>query len=219
MRHQFSEYLLQGRSVERIVRGRRHADNVDDRARKLNFPSRPFLIASFFILANPGRSSAVVMSMKRFRTLLVVTMGILQGCATFSVPVEVSTSLIGVRPRQADVFETTIEVTLRFTNEAARPLTLAGSSHRLYVNESYIGAAVNGDRLTIPSLGTATQMLIFHLENLALAGKIRELANASAINYRLESQLHPADLPGAGRLKVSTTGKVDLGALKAAAGL
>ena len=99
------------------------------------------------------------------------------------------------------------------------PLLLAGSAHRLYVNEGYVGAAVNAARLTVPALGTATQALTFHFENIALAGKVRELVDAAAINYRIESQLHPADAAGAGRIKVSTTGKVDLGAFKTAAGI
>ena len=186
---------------------------------QLPFALRRILFVSCFVLANSPGLSAVVRPMKRLWPLLLVTMGLLPGCATFSVPVGVSASLVGFRPLQADVFETTIEVTLRFTNEAAQPLLLAGSAHRLYVNEGYVGAAVNAARLTVPALGTATQALTFHLENIALAGKVRELVDAAAINYRIESQLHPADAAGAGRIKVSTTGKVDLGAFKTAAGI
>lgn len=113
-----------------------------------------------------------------------------------------------MRPLQASLLETTMAFTLRFTNEGTQPLTLVGSSHRLYLNGSYVGRAVSNERVTIPQLGTTTQTVVVYLENLALVRKVAELPNAPKIDYRLESRLHPEG--GFGGIKASATGELDL---------
>ena len=80
--------------------------------------------------------------MKRYVYALVAIAGMFAGgCATVSQEGGVSVSLVGIRPVQTSLFETTAEVTLRFTNESSRALSLAGSTHRLFVNGANIGRA------------------------------------------------------------------------------
>jgi hypothetical protein len=73
------------------------------------------------------------------------------------------------------LLETSAELMLRYTNETIEPLALAGSAHRLYLNGSYVGLAVSNESMSIPQLGTATQTVTIHLENLALVRKLRQL--------------------------------------------
>ena len=153
--------------------------------------------------------------MKRFRfvALLGGIAGMMVGCATLSREGGVAVSLVSIRPVQTTLFETSAEVTLRLTNESSRPLALAGSTHKLYVNGTYIGRAVTNERLTVPYLGTTTQMVIAHLENLALMRKAQELGHVPAVDYRIDSRLLATDETGGGTLAATSTGQLDLSGL------
>lgn len=137
------------------------------------------------------------------------------GCATLGEHEGVSLSVVDLLPTQASLFETSASLKLRFTNESTQPLVLSGGSHRLYLNGSYVGRAVSSERLTIPALGTNTQTVVVHLENLTLFRKAAELSNstAPAIGYRLESRLHSAKGSTFGRLQVTSSGELDLSGL------
>lgn len=138
----------------------------------------------------------------------------LAGCATLGPAPSVAVSVVDLRPLQSTVLETSVELTLRVTNESARELALAGSSHKLYVNDSYVGRAVSNAPVTVPALGTTTPTLTVHLDNLALLRKAAEFAHAPGkLAYRLESRLHPAGGALFGDLKVTTIGELDLAAL------
>ena len=134
----------------------------------------------------------------------------LGGCATLPEDGGVAVSLVSIRPVQTSLFETSAELTLRFTNEAARPLTLSGSTHRLYVNGTYVGRAITHEPLTVPQLGTMTQTLTAHLENLALMRKAQAMANVSTVGYRIDSRLHTAEAQGGGTLAATSSGELDL---------
>lgn len=139
---------------------------------------------------------------------------LLSGCATLGPAPAIALSVVSVRPLTSTVLETSLELTLRLTNESAQPLVLAGSTHKVYVNDTYIGRAVSGERLTVPAFGTSTPVVTAHLENLTLLRKAAEFSQAPGkIAYRLESRWHPAEGGLLGDLKVSTTGEIDLAAL------
>lgn len=137
------------------------------------------------------------------------------GCATLPDRGGLTVSLTNVLPTEASLLETTAALTLRLTNERPQPLTLAGGAHRLYLNGSYVGRAVTNERVTVPELGTVTQTVTVHLENLTLIRKVTELSqtNAPMISYRLESTLHPAEGQGFGSFRATSTGELDLSGL------
>jgi LEA14-like dessication related protein len=139
---------------------------------------------------------------------------LLAGCATLSPPPSVGVSVVDVRPLESTLLETRVELTLRLTNESAQALAFAGSSHRLYVNDSYVGRAVSGEAVNVPAFGTATPKVTVYLENLTLLRKATEFSQAPAkLAYRLESRLHPAAGTLFGDVKVATTGMIDLAGL------
>jgi LEA14-like dessication related protein len=119
-------------------------------------------------------------------------------------------SLVTFRPLNAALLETSVELTLRLTNGSPEPLALRGSSHRLYLNETYVGRALNGDAVTLPPWGSTTQNVTFFLENLALMGTVQSLGNAALINYRLRSELHAAAPNPVRSFKISATGQLDV---------
>jgi LEA14-like dessication related protein len=136
---------------------------------------------------------------------------LLAGCATFSPAPPLGLSVINLRPLQSTLLETSLELTLRLTNEAAQPLVLAGSTHKLYVNDSYVGRAVSNERVTVPAFGTSTPTVTVYLENLTLIRKAAEFSQAPGkLAYRLDSRFHPGESSGLGDIKGTANGELDL---------
>jgi LEA14-like dessication related protein len=155
----------------------------------------------------------------RIASLPLVVLGLFAaGCASLSRSPGASVSLTDLRPIQASLFETSAELTVRYVNETAEPLVLAGSAHRLYLNGSYVGIGVSHESVTIAPLSTTTQTVVIHLENLALVRKLRQLPSAQVIKYRLESALHRAEGKEGGTLKLASAGEIDLSGLRHMAG-
>lgn len=124
-------------------------------------------------------------------------------------------SLVSAQARQASLFETGADLTLRLTNDGMQPLTLIGSAHRLFVNGSFVGRAVSNEHVILSGYGTATQTVTVYLENLTLVRKALEFGNAPSLAYRLDSQFQPADGGHLGGIKTSITGELDLSAFGA----
>jgi hypothetical protein len=149
--------------------------------------------------------------MKHFAALVAVVgiMTVGAGCATLPRDGGVAVSLVSIVPQQSSLFETSAQLTLRYTNETARPLEFTGSTHRLFVNGTYVGRAVTNERVGVRELGTTTQTITAHLENLALMRKAQELGNVTTVDYRIESQLFTHDARG-NTLGAVATGQLDL---------
>jgi LEA14-like dessication related protein len=145
---------------------------------------------------------------------LLAATTLLTGCTMLSPAPPVGLSVTNIRPRQSTLLETSIELTLRLTNEGMQPLALAGSMHKLYVNDSYVGRSVSSESVTVPSLGTSTPTVTLYLENLTLIRKAAEFSQAPGrLTYRLESRLRPvADSPY-GEIKTTARGELDLAVL------
>lgn len=146
----------------------------------------------------------------RRRAWFWLAMFALAGCSGLSTTESASVNLTHLRPLQASLFETSAEMTVRYANETTEPLTLAGSVHRLYLNGSYVGRAVSNEAVEVAGLSTVTRKVVLHLENLALLRKAQQLRGAKAVDYRLDSILHPAAGSGRPRLRLSSRGEVDL---------
>jgi len=140
----------------------------------------------------------------------------LGGCATLLAPShDFSLSVTNLLPTEASLLETTAVLTLRLTNEMPRPVTLVGGVHRLMFNGTYVGRAVTNERITVPQLGTLTQTVTVHLENLTLMRKLAELSRDASptIRYQLDSKLHPAEGEGLRSFDATTRGELDVGEL------
>src|SRR5689334_17790198 len=92
-------------------------------------------------------------SLSALAALLLVFLG---GCASVSPSERANLSLVGVTAANSTIFETSITVTLRVTNETNQPLQLQGSSHKLTLNDAMIGSGVASGALDVPALGSVT---------------------------------------------------------------
>lgn len=150
--------------------------------------------------------------MKRYLSVLVLGAAFVSfgaGCATFTPTDRASLSLVGIQAANSTLFETTITLTLRVTNETNQPLRVQGSSHVLELNGNRVGRGV-GDVVTdVPALGSATFPVIIRLDNLKLLNQFGGGRVPAEIAYRLESELFTRAAQQRG-LDVLTEGSLDL---------
>jgi len=139
---------------------------------------------------------------------------VLCGCATNLHLSGISVTATDFRPTSASLLETQAALTLRYTNENVLPIAFSGSTHKLYLNGSYVGKAVSKEPLGLPSLNTGTQTVTVFLENLAMIQNVQKLAQnqTSVFTYRLESVLFVEAGEAHDTVKVTSTGQLDLSA-------
>jgi LEA14-like dessication related protein len=130
------------------------------------------------------------------------------GCASVGPTERASLSLVEVTSAHSTIFETTLELTLRVTNETNQPLLVQGSSHRLTLNGSMVGSGVGAVATEVPPLGTATFPVTIRMDNLKLLNRFGRGQLPAELAYQMDSRLFT---PGsANGLKVQTVGALDL---------
>lgn len=122
----------------------------------------------------------------------------------------VSTSLIDFKPTDATLLESTGTLTIRYTNENIAPLGFSGSSHRLYLNDRFVGKAVSSQPFGIPPLNTVTQDVTIHFENLSLVRQLLAMRETQTAAYRLESVLFQTVYEEDYEYKTRSEGALDL---------
>ena len=143
------------------------------------------------------------------RSLFLLASWLLAGCASFGPDAPgLEVTLVHVRLREATVWETTVEFTVREANATPGPVQLTGAAHKIYLNGAYVGQGLASEPLEVPRLGSATQTFTAHLRNLSLAGRVRTLVESRRFEYRLASLLYTA--PQGRRLRLANEGVLDL---------
>jgi LEA14-like dessication related protein len=113
--------------------------------------------------------------------------GWLTGCASVE---NVTVNMVNVQFTSATLFESSAVFTLRVNNENPRPLLLEGSSHKIYLNGTYVGQGLNGDTTEVPRFGSAPIRAEVHLSHLALATRLRPMVESGVFSYELRNVLH-----------------------------
>ena len=127
----------------------------------------------------------------------------LAGCASIPAP---SVNLVNVRFTEATVLETTAQFTLRLSNPNPEPVRVTGSAHRIYLNGLYIGEALSNETMEVPGLATATQAVTVHLNNLAMATRIKAIIEARVFDYKIDSVFYTDSR----RTRSTSNGRLDL---------
>lgn len=148
---------------------------------------------------------------------LAILLGCGSGCATWGGRQGLAVHVVNVVPTQASLFETTAALTLRLLNESTEPVEFIGSTHRLFLNGTYVGRAVSSEKVTLAALATSTQTVTVFLENLALVRKFGQLQRDATIDYRLESEFLPATGSRFGAWRTTAAGQVDLASFQPSA--
>lgn len=118
-------------------------------------------------------------------TLAVLT----AGCASLGTMTPPDISLVDLELTDVTVFETTGTITVRVTNENPDPLVIDGAVFKLYLNGMAVGKALDAERVEVPRLGTTTQTVDLHINNVALVARLATMLEESELNYRIKSKL------------------------------
>lgn len=150
--------------------------------------------------------------MKCFRLGAVVAWLLVVGCATMPDTQDFEVSLVSVKPGEVTPWETTGYFTVRLQNAGPEPVTIDGAAHKVYLNGTYVGQGLSGERVEVPRLGTATQTITVHLKNFTLARKLYRSSQTLQANYKVQSTLYPLSASGGrGRtIRASKEGSIDL---------
>lgn len=142
--------------------------------------------------------------------ILAASVLLFSGCSGPDFRGSMSVSLVDFRPTEAALLESRGTLTLRFTNESIAPLGYSGSSHKLYLNGKYVGKGVSDQPFGIPPLNTVTQDVTISLENIALVRQLVSVRDSQTASYRLESVFFQTVYEDDYRIKVESTGSLDL---------
>jgi LEA14-like dessication related protein len=120
---------------------------------------------------------------------LVVCLSGLVGCTSHGTLGGIAVTVIAVKPATPPAPETQAVLTLQFANENVASVAMDSSTHRLFLNGTYVGKAVTASPEGFPSMAPTALKIPVNFENLTLVGQLANSAGAKAVSYRLESDM------------------------------
>lgn len=155
--------------------------------------------------------------LRLFIRFAVVSLGLaccafVAGCSTFQLT-GVTVSLVDFKPASSSLLESSAVLTLRYTNDNVIPIGLAGSSHKIYLNGTYVGKAVSKEPLGMAALSTTTQNVTVRFENISLLQQLVAMRDRQTASYKIESVLYVTSGEEKLDIKTSNSGSVDLRSL------
>lgn len=139
--------------------------------------------------------------------LLLCSLNFLACSSLGSIPPEVA--VVDLRFENVTLLETTALFSIRIDNENPYPLEVSGASHRIYLNENYVGKGLDDTGFTVPKLSSVKKDIRVHISNWSLLTNAPSMAEEETLSYRIDSTLY-SDKLGFGRTRVSDTGTLDL---------
>lgn len=133
------------------------------------------------------------------------------GCATVPEEPFLEAGLANLRFTDVKVFETVALLDIRLDNISPEAVEVTGASHRVSVNGVKLGRGQTGESLAVPRLGSAMQVVEFHLRNYSMARTIHDLGRHRSLDYELESTLYVRQSNGRDRaVRLKRSGRLDL---------
>lgn len=124
------------------------------------------------------------LSARLFTVFALLSSLLFTGCVTPPRVGEITVMVVEFKPSPQGLRQPRAVMTLRFINENLIPVALEGSKHKLYLNGTFVGEAVNTEAVGLaPSSSRIHDVAIF-FENIDL---VRQLATSDnpVVNYRL----------------------------------
>jgi LEA14-like dessication related protein len=147
-------------------------------------------------------------------SLILSCCAFVAGCTGFQLS-GVTVSLVDFKPATTTLLESSAVLTLRYTNDNVIPIGLSGSSHKIYLNGSYVGKAVSKEAVGLAALSTATQDVTVRFENVSLLQQLVAMRDRQTASYKVVSVLYVTSGEEKLDIKTSNTGSIDLRGLTA----
>jgi LEA14-like dessication related protein len=150
----------------------------------------------------------------RFLSVLALLCGLLaSGCQTRYSVGEISVSVVDLRPAGSTLLESRAVMTVRYFNENVVPVAFSDTSHKLYLNGSYVGKAVSNQAVGLPPASTVTQEVVVFLENVPLVNQLARMGQDRSVSYKLVSVLTYRKGDDTERIPAEASGTIDLSTL------
>lgn len=140
------------------------------------------------------------------------------GCATPQEDGAFDVSLVNITaPRDGGggLGEAALNFTIRLQNGSPEALKVTGGSHKIYLNDVYVGQGLSNQEAEVPRLATTTQDVAVHLSTFRLIRSFHRMFESKTVSYRLESTVYGQHGNRTIRLKAAKAGTVDVEALEA----
>lgn len=141
--------------------------------------------------------------------LSVASAWFLAGCSADFKLSGILVNIVALKQVNVTGKEAQITLALQYTNENVVPLA-ATTTHKLYLNGTFVGRSVNPPPLGLPQLGTVTQDTTFQLENLSLFNQLKAMAEKQTASYKLETRIKVQSGEDENELKTVGQGSLDL---------
>lgn len=145
-------------------------------------------------------------------SLLLAAFTLGNGCALRPATEDFDVTLVNLvsEGTGGGVGEAALRFTIRLQNATPEPVTLTGSAHKIYLNDVYVGQALNDARVEVPRLGTVTQDVTVHLSTFKLARAFYGVYRSQRASYRITSTLYGTR----STLRTRKEGSIDLQGLQ-----
>ena len=111
----------------------------------------------------------------------------------------------------ATIFESTLDVAVRISNDNPEPLILDGAVIKLELSGRSFGKGATAERIEIPRFGSVVQRLEMHLNHIAVATKIRSIIETKVVDYAIKGKVYVVTPSGSvKRLPIDKKGTIDL---------
>ncbi len=164
----------------------------------------------------PGLSAGPMkMSVLKFIPFLFALL-CFNGCATPSPLSDLTISVLEIKPATAAAAETKANLTLRFVNANEVSAAISASTHKLYLNGTYVGKASTHEPIPLTRLQSKDQTFPLSFENVGAVEKVLAAANTDSVNYRLDSEIFFEVNDERQNMKLTASGQVSVKSLAAA---
>ena len=147
------------------------------------------------------------MHLRRIFLLLSALTGlVLSGCNSSKTELgEIGISLLDIKPGAGATAGETL-VTLRFVNENIVPFGITSSTHRLLLNGTPVGRAVNNTSIGLAAMNMTTRDIVLQVENSAALQQLLGSGRGTGVTYQLDNEIIAMRGDTRHRLRSQTSG-------------
>jgi len=133
------------------------------------------------------------------------------GCATTDPLEPPGVTLVDLDIVDVTLFESTIDVAVRISNDNPEPLILDGAVIKLVLGGMKVGKGASDERIELPRLSSVVRRVELHMNHLALATRIKGIIEAKIVDYAITGKVYVVRPSGSVRgVSFESRGKLDL---------
>jgi LEA14-like dessication related protein len=142
---------------------------------------------------------------------LVLVAVVSAGCVSTEPMEPPGVALVDLDFVDATLFESTLDVALRISNDNPEPIVLDGAVIKLELNGINVGKGASDERLELPRLGSLVRRFELHMNHLALATRIKGIFEAKVVDYAVTGKVYIVRPSGGVRgMNFESRGELDL---------